>query len=152
MKISNYLDKTLQTLAGLCLLVMVILVFSNAVMRYALNTGLAFSEELARICFVYLIFFGIILVAKEHKHLTVDIITSKLSTNIQKILQIIADIIVLTTCIIMVIGASKLFMLTTTLKMPATGVPQAILYGAAIISFACYALVILYHFIKKGDL
>lgn len=152
MKISNYLDKTLQTLAGLCLLVMVILVFSNAVMRYALNTGLAFSEELARICFVYLIFFGIILVAKEHKHLTVDIITSKLSTNIQKILQIIADIIVLTTCIIMVIGASKLFMLTTTLKMPATGVPQAILYGAAIISFTCYALVILYHFIKKGDL
>lgn len=78
MNLSNSLDKTLKFLSILALISMIILVFFNAVLRYFFDSGIAWSEEFARICFVYMIFLGIILVAKERGHLTVDIVISAL--------------------------------------------------------------------------
>jgi TRAP-type mannitol/chloroaromatic compound transport system permease small subunit len=40
----------------LCLALMVILVFGNVVLRYALNTGITISEEVSRFLFVWLTF------------------------------------------------------------------------------------------------
>lgn len=37
---------------------MVVLVFTNVVLRYALNSGIAVSEELSRWLFVWLTFLG----------------------------------------------------------------------------------------------
>ena len=54
----------------------------NSVLRYFFDSGIAFSEEFSRICFVYMIFFGIILVAKDKAHLTVDIIISALPEQV----------------------------------------------------------------------
>lgn len=151
MKISSYLYKTIQYLGIVCLLIMVGLVFSNAVLRYAFSMGIAFSEELSRICFVYLIFFGIVLVAKDRSHLTVDILITNLNSKIKKILRYITDIIVLIACIFMVIGASNLFTLTLDLSMPATGFSQSILYFACIFSFTIYAIILALDLLKGGN-
>ncbi|WP_129582271.1 TRAP transporter small permease, partial [Rodentibacter caecimuris] len=78
MKIVKYLDKILEYISMLALIIMISLVFFNSLLRYFFDSGIAFSEEFSRICFVYMIFLGIILVAKDKAHLTVDIVTSSL--------------------------------------------------------------------------
>lgn len=95
MKIAKYLDKALEYLSILALVIMISLVFFNSVLRYFFDSGIAFSEEFSRICFVYMIFFGIILVAKDKAHLTVDIIISALPEQYRKIVLIVANICVL---------------------------------------------------------
>ncbi len=54
MQISTALDRTLKLLAIIALSTMIILVFFNAVLRYFFDSGIAWSEEFARICFVYM--------------------------------------------------------------------------------------------------
>ena len=40
--------RALDMLSGLCLAIMVVLVFGNVVLRYTMNSGITVSEELSR--------------------------------------------------------------------------------------------------------
>ena len=48
-----------------CLALMVVLVFGNVVLRYALNMGITVSEELSRFLFVWMTFLGAIIAFRE---------------------------------------------------------------------------------------
>ena len=50
--------RALDILSGLCLAIMVVLVFGNVVLRYTVNSGITASEELSRWLFVWLTFMG----------------------------------------------------------------------------------------------
>lgn len=142
MNLSSALDKTLKFLSILALISMIILVFFNAVLRYFFDSGIAWSEEFARICFVYMIFLGIILVAKERGHLTVDIVISALPAKYQMFFLFCADILVLIAVSFVTYGAYQLMLLTYTQQMPATGISSAFLYLAAVISSISYFLIV----------
>lgn len=142
MNLANALDKTLKFLSILALISMIILVFFNAVLRYFFDSGIAWSEEFARICFVYMIFLGIILVAKERGHLTVDIVISALPAKYQMFFLFFADILVLIAVSFVTYGAYQLMLLTYTQQMPATGISSAFLYLAAVISSISYFLIV----------
>lgn len=142
MNLANALDKTLKFLSILALISMIILVFFNAVLRYFFDSGIAWSEEFARICFVYMIFLGIILVAKERGHLTVDIVISALPAKYQMFFLFFADILVLVAVSFVTYGAYQLMLLTYTQQMPATGISSAFLYLAAVISSISYFLIV----------
>lgn len=144
MKLINSLDKTLKILSICALLVMVFLVFFNALLRYAFDSGIAWSEEFARVCFVYMIFFGIILVAKEKSHLTVDILISYLPETYKKIFRVIANILILVATLLLAYGAYQLMLLTYDQKMPATGITSSVLYLAAIIASITYFSITLF--------
>ncbi|BFU60847.1 MULTISPECIES: TRAP transporter small permease [Rodentibacter] len=148
MKIDHYLDNTLKILAIIALLLMVSLVFFNALLRYFFDSGIAWSEELARICFVYMIFLGIVLVAKEKGHLTVDILISTLPHKLQLACLIISDLLILLAMSFITIGAYQLMLLTFYQKMPATGISSAFLYIAAIISSLSYFGIVMVSLIK----
>ncbi|PJG84725.1 TRAP transporter small permease [Conservatibacter flavescens] len=148
MKIGHYLDNTLKILAILALVSMIGLVFFNALLRYFFDSGIAWSEEFARICFVYMIFLGIVLVAKEKGHLTVDILFTALPARMQFIFLLIADLLILIAMAFIAIGAYQLALLTFSQKMPATGISSAFLYIAAIISSVSYFSIVLINLMK----
>jgi len=148
MKIGHYLDNTLKILAILALVSMICLVFFNALLRYFFDSGIAWSEEFARICFVYMIFLGIVLVAKEKGHLTVDILLSALPAKTQLIFLFISDLLILIAMAFITIGAYQLALLTFNQQMPATGIPSAFLYIAAIISSISYFGIVFINLIK----
>src|SRR2546423_506890 len=62
----------LKVAIALCLAAMVVLVFSNVVLRYVFNSGIAMSEELSRWLLVWLTFLGAIVALRQHAHLGVD--------------------------------------------------------------------------------
>src|SRR4030095_13640276 len=64
--------QVLKAAIALCLAVMVVLVFSNVVLRYVFNSGIATSGELSRLLLVWLTFLGAIVALREHAHLGVD--------------------------------------------------------------------------------
>ncbi|KGQ37304.1 C4-dicarboxylate ABC transporter permease [Gallibacterium genomosp. 1] len=149
MKLSKILDKTLKYLSILALVTMISLVFFNAVLRYFFDSGIAWSEEFARICFVYMIFLGIILVAKEKKHLTVDIIISYLPPRYKILFNIISDILILISTSFLALGAYQLMILTYSQKMPATGISSSFLYVIALLSAIIYFILITIDLLKS---
>ncbi|MBF0750641.1 MULTISPECIES: TRAP transporter small permease [unclassified Pasteurella] len=150
MKIVKYLDKILEYISILALIIIISLVFFNSLLRYFFDSGIAFSEEFSRICFVYMIFLGIILVAKDKAHLTVDIITSSLPEKYKKIVSLISNLCVLVAMTFIAFGALQLMALTYTQKMPATGISSSFLYLAAVISSVSYFFIIIFSVIKDN--
>jgi gluconokinase len=52
------LRRTLHAAMGACLALMALLVFVNVVLRYGFGSGIAASEELSRLLFVWMVFIG----------------------------------------------------------------------------------------------
>lgn len=68
----------LSYLIAAMLAVMVVLVFGNVFMRYALNSGFTLSEELSRWLFVWLTFLGAVVALRSNGHLGTDMLIGKL--------------------------------------------------------------------------
>jgi TRAP-type C4-dicarboxylate transport system permease small subunit len=64
--------RLLRVAIAICLAAMVVLVFTNVVLRYLFNSGIATSEELSRWLLVWLTFLGAIVALRQHAHLGID--------------------------------------------------------------------------------
>src|SRR4249920_1672608 len=87
--------KLLETCIAACMVGMVVLVFSNVVLRYAFNSGIAVSEEISRWLFVWLTFLGAIVALKEHGHLGSDMLVSRLPVMGKKICLVLGQLLML---------------------------------------------------------
>ncbi len=66
------LTAALEYLSMACIAVMTILVIAQVVLRYVFNDPLDWSEEMARILFIYLAFIGIGAAYGRRKHMAID--------------------------------------------------------------------------------
>lgn len=71
---------------------MIVLTFMNVVLRQ-FGMGFSWSEEITRICFIYLIYLGSIIAARENQHLMIDTLMTKLPSGGQKVLYIILQLL-----------------------------------------------------------
>jgi len=75
-------------------LAMVLMVFANVMGRFFLNMGIAESEEISRILFVWISFVGAALCFWDDSHVKVDILINVLPPLPKKIVAIIANILI----------------------------------------------------------
>lgn len=79
MKLLKWLDRNFEEkLLVILLIVTVTLTFIQVVMRYIFHNSLAWSEELARYLFLYLIWIGAAYAVKREQHLRIEIILNKI--------------------------------------------------------------------------
>jgi TRAP-type transport system small permease protein len=77
--------KLISYLLALIMLAMVVLVFGNVFMRYALNSGFTISEELSRWLFVWMTFLGAVVALRDNGHLGTDMLVGRLGAKGKKI-------------------------------------------------------------------
>jgi len=99
-RINAAIDRCLRIAVTLTLGTMLVLIFAQVIFRYVFHNSLAFSEELARFLFVWTVFLGIPVVQRMGGHMTVGVITERISGMPLKVLRIVADVL---TVIFMVI-------------------------------------------------
>jgi TRAP-type C4-dicarboxylate transport system permease small subunit len=78
---------------------MIVLVFMNVIGRYVFNVGFVWSEELARLCFIFLVYLGSIEAMRDNRHLMIDTLMLKVPKLFQIILYALTQI-----CIIFVMA------------------------------------------------
>lgn len=76
-----------------CLVVMLVLVFTNVVLRMGFNTGIDFAEELPRFAFVWLSFVGGVVGMYRRTHLGVDMVVAALPVFGRKVCWAISQVI-----------------------------------------------------------
>lgn len=82
------LFRSIEILIAIFLGAMIFFTFMNVVLRQ-FGIGFPWSEEIARICFIYLIYLGAIIAARENQHLMIDTLICKLPPLGQKVLYFI---------------------------------------------------------------
>lgn len=129
-KILKILNGILTTVITVCLSSMVILVFLNVVLRYGLNSGITWSEEMARYLFVWIVFLGTVVAYKDNAHLGVDLFIGVLSPKLQKGLYVLNNLVIIGLLIIVIDGGWKMMIINQNSYGPATGIPLSMLYFA----------------------
>lgn len=132
----------LSWLIAASLAVMVVLVFTNVVLRYAFNSGITVSEELSRWLFVWLTFLGAIVALNNRAHLGTDTLVSRLPTMGKKICLGLGHLLMLFICWLVFQGALEQVKINWTTTSAAMEVSMALFYGCGIV-FAVSAAVIL---------
>jgi len=135
--------EVLKAAIALCLAAMVVLVFSNVVLRYAFNSGIAVSEELSRWLLVWLTFLGAIVALRQHAHLGVDTLVRALPPRGRFALFVISHLLMLYADGLLTLGSWKQAILTYGDTAPASGISVGLFFYSSGLVFGVSAAVIL---------
>ena len=90
-------------LVGL-LAAMTLMVFGNVVLRYGFGSGLDFSEEMSRFCFVWLIFLGSVAAMRRNLHMGFDMVVVMVRPQVRRVLLTVANGLILACCLLLLVG------------------------------------------------
>lgn len=146
--VQKIIDRYCQLLCWLMagsLAVMVVLVFTNVVLRYAFNSGISVSEELSRWLFVWLTFLGAIVALNEGAHLGTDTLVSRLSLRGKKTCLLLGHLLMLFVCWLLFKGALDQVKINWDSTSAAMEVSMAIFYGCGMVFAVSGAVILLNH-------
>jgi len=116
-------------LAGV-ILFLVISVFS----RYAMDLGLPWSDELARLLFAWIVLVGFAIAVRHRANVGVDWLVMKLSTPKRRAVTILQDVVVLGFSLVFTWQAWVTVGFSLMQRMPALDITIAWLYGSALVA------------------
>lgn len=82
----------------------VVIIFMQVVMRYVFNSSLSWSEEAAKYLFVWLIWLGTSIAAKDQSHIALELVSGRLRGRPKYVLSIVVKIIWLAMCIFLAVN------------------------------------------------
>jgi TRAP-type C4-dicarboxylate transport system permease small subunit len=132
-KLFDYYCKGLEVIIVVALVLMVLLIFSNVVLRYAFNSGIALSEEISRWLFVWITFLGAIVALHERRHLGSDFLVGKLPPGGKKVCLCVGYLLMLFVCWLLFSGALEQTTINWDVTAPTSGAPVAIFYASGIV-------------------
>ena len=135
--------RLLKVTIAACLAAMVVLVFTNVVMRYLFNSGIPTSEELSRWLLVWLTFLGSIVALRDHGHLGVDSLVRALPALGKRICFIVSYLLMLYADWLLLVGSWKQMLITASDRAPATSLSVGFFFYGAGVVFGVSAGVIL---------
>lgn len=134
--------RLLDFLMVVALAAMVVLVFGNVVLRYVFNSGITVSEEVSRWLFVWLTFLGAVVAMKEHGHLGVDMLVSRLPDGAKKVCVVVGQGLMLWVCWLLFSGSWEQVKINRDVAAPVTGLSVGLFYFVGVV-FAVSAAVFL---------
>lgn len=140
--LAQLVGKALEALCVFILAAMSILVFVNVVLRYGFNSSISVTEEVSRYMFVWLAFLGAILAFSENQHVSVTVLTDKLSPVGRSLLRLVTDAAMLFCCYLIIDGSWIQFQLNLNNLAPISGLPQGITYLASVIAGSLIGILI----------
>lgn len=129
-QILRVINLVLKGTVSAAIVAMVMIVFLNALLRYAFRSGLTWSEEAARYLFVWVVFLGAIVATQERGHLAVDLFTSRFKGLGQRVVIMYTNLVFIVILGMLVHGLWLMMELNAGVPAPVTGVPRNTMYMA----------------------
>jgi TRAP-type C4-dicarboxylate transport system permease small subunit len=129
----NTLFKGVEILIAIFLAVMIVLVFMNVVLRQ-FNKGFAWSEEIARRCFIYLVYLGTIGAMRDNRHLLIESLLLRVPRVAQKIVYAIVQITIIWLMVILTQGSWGLTIQNLHDNWVATKFPTWLVYAVGVLT------------------
>lgn len=115
---------------------MIVLVFTNVVLRYGFASGIRQSVELARLWFVWVVMLGTAVVLRRGEHLALAEISERLAPKAVPTLRRLCWAVVIVAVALLFIGTLNQTMANWSNVSQLTGLPSALFYLAGLVSAA----------------
>ena len=146
----NRLFRVIEIMIAVFLGLMIGLVFINVIARYVFSVGFVWSEEIARLCFIFLVYLGSIEAMRDNRHLLVDTLLIRAPKLLQTGIYAFTQIAIIWMMVILTQGAWRLVIQSRNNVWVATNFPSYIVHffgcilGAAIVIIAASNLIRLF--------
>ena len=147
-KIIDYINFTVKHILNLILAILTAVVFAQVIFRFAINQPLAWTEELAIYCLVWITFLGAAYALSLKAHIAVDFFTSLFPLFIRKVLYTLAVLVSVTFYGILVYQGYILTMHSMTQLSPVLRFPMGWVYSVIPISGLLLLINLLHVFVK----
>jgi TRAP-type C4-dicarboxylate transport system permease small subunit len=126
---TEVLRRTLHAAMAACLAVMALAVFVNVVLRYGFGSGIAATEELSRLLFVWMVFIGATLAypAGEHMAFTSLVAALQRRPTALRVMTVTIRLLVVLACLLIAWGAWQQVVVGMESRSVVTGYPQSLL-------------------------
>lgn len=115
---------------------MVGVVFLQVLSRYLLDVALIWSEEVARLLFISMVFVGAAVLARRREHLTVTVFTGLLPDRGRHLADCVASLIGLVCSTYLLRGAWATLLREWDQRTPALQIPMGLIFGLIVASTA----------------
>jgi TRAP-type C4-dicarboxylate transport system permease small subunit len=140
-KIMDGLFRGVEILIAVFLAVMIALVFMNVLLRYLFSTGLVWSEEITRLCFIFLVYLGAIIAARENRHLLIDTLLFKAPQGAKIIIYTLIQAGIVWMMILLVQGSWGLVVQSFQDKWVTTKFPSWLVWASGILTGVSIAII-----------
>lgn len=140
-KFLNTLFKVIEIMTGIFLAMMIILVFLNVIGRYLFNIGFVWSEEISRLCFIFLVYLGSIEAMRDNRHLMIDTLMMKVPKTAQTVIYTVVQVCIIWLMVILTRGSWGLVMQNRNNRWVSTGFPAHIVHFFGIILGVSIAII-----------
>lgn len=153
-RVASFFSNFESRLSYFLIVLLTIILSVQIVNRYIFSTSFVWLEEIARISFVWLIYFSVASAARENDHIRVGLIDMFVSPATLKIINYIADALVVGFNLVIVWYGIQLMISSVTYgdKTPVTDIPMAIIYSVIPFCFALMTIRILGYAIRDFQL
>lgn len=147
-KFLNTLFKVIEIMIAVFLAMMILLVFMNVVGRYVFNIGFVWSEELARLSFIFLVYLGSIEAMRDNRHLMIDAVLMRVPKPAGTLLYAAVQGCIIWLMIIQTMGAWGLVAQNRNNVWITTGFPAYIVHFFGVILGVSIALIAAFNLVR----
>ena len=151
---STWLKRLTQAAMALCLALMAALVFLNVVLRYGWGSGIAASEELSRLLFVWMVFIGATAAypAGEHMAFTGLLVPLRRHKRSFAVITALIRLLVILGCALVAWGAWQQVVVGLDSHSVVLGYPTALLPLPALLCSAAIGVMALVELVRRTPL
>jgi len=116
-----------------CYVLLVALVITTSLQvftRYVINAPFTWTEELAKMLFIWITFLGSAIIAKRSAHISIDFVTQLLPSSPRRLVLAVGQTISVAVLLILGIKGVRLLQITGASESPALSVPWVYVYAA----------------------
>ena len=136
-KLLNSLEDFVTLIVSILL---VVIVFFQVFFRYVLNSPLAWSEELARFTFVWLVFISSAVVARDDSHMSMNFVVNLMPEKVRAIIDVISKLIISIFMVITMRQTIIIMRITASQASPSLQIPMSLIYFSLFVGFALMLL------------
>lgn len=141
-----FLDKIEEWVGGTLFIVMLLALVFQVFSRQVFNSPLKWSEEFARLLFVYVGYLGVSVAIKENQHVYIDFFIKKFPKPIQYTVNAILQLLVLIVLVLMCYVGYVMTIRKIPVQIVSLNISYAYMYGA----LPVISLLMIYRHIQRN--
>jgi len=139
-KILNIYDNILKGLLVVIVAAFIVIIFAQVICRYVFNNSLTWSEEMARLLFIAMIFLACPIAVVEKKHITVDLLHQYLGKNAKRYLFVVINALSFVFFCFLAVSGFMLMKSNTMQRTAALLIPMYMIYSVIPLSAVFMAI------------
>ncbi|MGI6030267.1 MAG: TRAP transporter small permease [Eubacteriales bacterium] len=141
-----------DVIASICLIITILIVVVNVTCRYLLNITFQWAEELATICFVWVVFVGAASAYKHNLHVGIDVLVNLFHGKVRKGLTLFVDLVLILSNVLLTVLSAQFAIYGSVKPTGVLRIPYTYVNISATVGFGLmliYSLVFFWRDLRK---